>query len=282
MDTPGKYLKRERESRNLSLKEVSRAIRIKESFLWAIEEDRYDLLPPPIYVKGFLTTYARYLGLDPKEIYQVYQDYLKITNLSPSKKPDSEGLPHRRRLFLTLLIIAVISFGMIFWLLKSPKESPKFREEKKPPSQDLHLKSPVSIGDKEELKENLEDKEISNNILTEKKKPSFEVIEASLGSGVKEEAGRNTIIGKASEFICNNKRVYFFTRIKTDQDIKVSHVWYWKDKEFQRIEMDVKPPLWSIYSYLTLRSNLYGPWRVELRWRDEILNSLNFYAHEVR
>jgi transcriptional regulator with XRE-family HTH domain len=64
----GKYLKRERENRKLSLKEVSKQIKVREPFLRAVEEDRRDLLPSVTYVKGFLSAYAKYLGLDPNEV----------------------------------------------------------------------------------------------------------------------------------------------------------------------------------------------------------------------
>jgi cytoskeletal protein RodZ len=40
MESPGKYLKAERELRNLSLEEVAKFTKIKEDFLKAIEEDR--------------------------------------------------------------------------------------------------------------------------------------------------------------------------------------------------------------------------------------------------
>lgn len=65
MESPGKYLKAEREHRNLSLEEIAKFNKTKEDFLRAIEEDKYEILPPAIYVKGFLTIYARYLGLNP-------------------------------------------------------------------------------------------------------------------------------------------------------------------------------------------------------------------------
>jgi cytoskeletal protein RodZ len=75
MESIGKYLKAERESRNLSLKEVSESTRIKEGLLKAIEEDQYELLSSPVYVKGFLDAYARYLDLDPHDIVLRYQKY---------------------------------------------------------------------------------------------------------------------------------------------------------------------------------------------------------------
>jgi len=51
MEPLGKYLKGVRESRNLSLKEVSESTEMKERLLKAIEEDQYELLYSPVYVE---------------------------------------------------------------------------------------------------------------------------------------------------------------------------------------------------------------------------------------
>ncbi|MDO9351684.1 MAG: helix-turn-helix domain-containing protein, partial [Deltaproteobacteria bacterium] len=83
MESLGKYLKAERELRNLSLEETAKFTKIRKQFLKAIEEDRYELLPPAIYVKGFLTIYAKYLGLDPHDVVLRYQNYLKSLTISP-------------------------------------------------------------------------------------------------------------------------------------------------------------------------------------------------------
>jgi len=76
MESPGKYLKAERELRNLSLKRIAKSTRIREVFLKAIEEDEYELLPAAFYVKAFLTLYARCLRLDPHDVGLRYQKYL--------------------------------------------------------------------------------------------------------------------------------------------------------------------------------------------------------------
>jgi len=70
-------LKAERKLRNLSLEEIARVTKIKEDLLKAIEEGRYEFLPPAIYVKGFLTIYARYLGFDPHDVVQPSQKYIE-------------------------------------------------------------------------------------------------------------------------------------------------------------------------------------------------------------
>jgi cytoskeletal protein RodZ len=77
MESPGKFLKKERETRNISLEEISKVTKVKEHYLKAIEEDRYELLPAAPYVKGFLNVYARYLTLNPKDIVLRYENYLK-------------------------------------------------------------------------------------------------------------------------------------------------------------------------------------------------------------
>jgi len=68
MESPGKYLKAERESRNLSLKVISESTRIQEHLLKALEEDQYEVFKSSTYVKGFLRSYARYLGLNPTDL----------------------------------------------------------------------------------------------------------------------------------------------------------------------------------------------------------------------
>jgi len=75
MEPLGKYLKGERESRNLPLKEVSESTKIKERLLKAIEEDQYKLLYFPVYPKGFLDAYSRYLGLNPNDIVLWHKKY---------------------------------------------------------------------------------------------------------------------------------------------------------------------------------------------------------------
>ena len=80
MEPPGKYLRRERELRNLSIEEAAKLTKIRGHLLTAIEEDRYEILPPGLYLRGFLMAYARYLGLDPNDVLLRYKKYLRNNN----------------------------------------------------------------------------------------------------------------------------------------------------------------------------------------------------------
>ncbi|HEX5174321.1 MAG TPA: RodZ domain-containing protein [Gaiellaceae bacterium] len=60
----GGSLREARLKRELTPADVQKAIRIRDRYLQALEEERWDVLPGDAYVKGFLRTYADYLGLD--------------------------------------------------------------------------------------------------------------------------------------------------------------------------------------------------------------------------
>jgi len=103
-----------------------------------------------------------------------------------------------------------------------------------------------------------------------------EILEAGMGTNIERENDRQFLTGNALNFNSNNQRGYFFTRIKTSKLGKIAHVWLWEGKEYHRIEMDVKPPAWSVYSYLTFQPQHVGNWKAEVREGDQILTSLNF------
>jgi cytoskeleton protein RodZ len=86
-ETLGKYLKTQRESKKISLRELAINTRVRENILRAIEEDRHDLLPPATYVKGFLIAYAKYLKLDPNDVLLRYRGVLKEEPVTPPSPP---------------------------------------------------------------------------------------------------------------------------------------------------------------------------------------------------
>lgn len=63
----GSYLRKQRETRGMTLAELSRAIKIKESSLAALEEARFEALPARVFVVGWVGAYARAVGADPEQ-----------------------------------------------------------------------------------------------------------------------------------------------------------------------------------------------------------------------
>ena len=80
MSSFGADLKREREAKGISLKEISDRTKIGVRLLKALEEEQLEQLPGGIFDRSFLRQYARYLGLDED---QLLGEYLKVTGATP-------------------------------------------------------------------------------------------------------------------------------------------------------------------------------------------------------
>lgn len=74
MSELGQILREAREAKGISLAEAEAATKIRRKYLQALEETRYDALPPGVYVRGFLRSYASFLGLNPDEVVAAYHN----------------------------------------------------------------------------------------------------------------------------------------------------------------------------------------------------------------
>ena len=116
----GKYLRREREDRKISLREVANHTRVREYLLKAIEEDQFHLLPSATYVKGFLLTYAQYIGLDPNDVIRRYEDLLRgEPNRDAEVLPEKKILWKRNYLLMVGGVIAASLVAVYFFLYLS-------------------------------------------------------------------------------------------------------------------------------------------------------------------
>lgn len=89
--TLGERLKKIRSDKRMSLSEVSRATRIRADYLENIEEGNYEKLPVDVYVKGFLRSYAEFLGVDEEVLIKMYEKEKGIKkNIAKNKFPNAE------------------------------------------------------------------------------------------------------------------------------------------------------------------------------------------------
>ena len=82
MESFGEYLKSLREERGISLDTLSERTKIAVANLKFLETDRYDLLPPLVFVKGFIRSYVNEVGLDPEEILKEFEAFAKEGELN--------------------------------------------------------------------------------------------------------------------------------------------------------------------------------------------------------
>lgn len=87
-ETLGEKLQSAREEANLTLKEISQSIRVREIYIKNLEEGKYSELPADVYTRGFLKSYCNYVGIDFEETLEMYKRERGILeNIKKSKEP---------------------------------------------------------------------------------------------------------------------------------------------------------------------------------------------------
>ena len=74
MSTFGETLRRERELRQISLREISEATKINLRYLDSLERDDFRHLPGGVFNKGFVRAFAQFIGIDPEAMVMAYLD----------------------------------------------------------------------------------------------------------------------------------------------------------------------------------------------------------------
>src|SRR5215210_2151560 len=95
----GATLREARMRQRIDISEIESETKIRAKYLRALENEEWDLLPGPTYVKSFLRTYAEALGLDGKlliEEYKLRHERLSDVEMQPIRPPGSRE-PRRRR-----------------------------------------------------------------------------------------------------------------------------------------------------------------------------------------
>jgi cytoskeletal protein RodZ len=118
----GEELKREREFREISLREISDATKINIRMLEAIEKDNFSSLPGGIFNRNFIRAYANFIGLDPEVIIRKYlvQTGIDLQTNAPASivvatERGERQLSNTKLLLLFLGIFIVILVLIVLW-----------------------------------------------------------------------------------------------------------------------------------------------------------------------
>lgn len=140
----GEELRREREIRGISLKEISDATKISKRFLEALERNDHRTLPAPVFTRGFVREYARYVGLNVEEMVNRYnfaamnddriekppqvEKYAKVPPRDITPKPaPKRGIPPAyakvdRNAIVAVIIVAALA-GVAWWAIQNKRRS---------------------------------------------------------------------------------------------------------------------------------------------------------------
>ncbi len=118
METVGQYLRRHREAQQMSLEEVSRATRVPMANLERIEADRFDELPGEVFARGFLTAYARSVGLSSQDVLARYTASRRVAWVTPLPISSPTKPARGRRFgvaiaFVLLLILFTLALSIV-------------------------------------------------------------------------------------------------------------------------------------------------------------------------
>lgn len=92
----GTILREARNRRKVELSEVEAATRIRFRYLRAIEDEEWDVLPGGFYTRGFVRTYALFLGLDGDRLVDEYRESVEPWHRAaeaPQSRPEGNGAP---------------------------------------------------------------------------------------------------------------------------------------------------------------------------------------------
>jgi cytoskeleton protein RodZ len=126
----GGSLREARLKRGLTPADVQKSIRIRDRYLQALEEERWELLPGDAYVKGFLRTYADYLGLDGNLYVEEYNSRFAHPDEQPQLVPQRfaqrrtpiGGVGFLRPLVAVGVIVAIVA-AVAAWQLSGSSGS---------------------------------------------------------------------------------------------------------------------------------------------------------------
>jgi cytoskeleton protein RodZ len=124
----GEALRSAREAQGKSLEDAAAATRIRSSYLEALEQEHFEQLGGNVYAKGFLRSYAKFLGVDPAPLLEAYR---------AQERPDAPLFEHaptairgqasgrRGPTWLTVAIVCVsIILVVSLWSLLRPTPDP--------------------------------------------------------------------------------------------------------------------------------------------------------------
>src|SRR5579862_2147919 len=118
-DALGERFRAAREARGLSLSDVAEQIRIRSVYLAAIEDSNWNAIGASVYVRGFLRTYARFLGIDPEEAVAAFNETQPAVPSAvglPAPEPPSPE-PARRRGTTLVWVAAAVAVLLIAFVV---------------------------------------------------------------------------------------------------------------------------------------------------------------------
>ena len=129
----GEILKQERERHRLSLSDLAKRTRIREEYLFSLENNDFDKLPAAIFVKGYIRSYGQVFGFDHRPLQALLRrDYKESARGKLVPREFIKPVLKRRfvwtqatmtAIVLSVIFLAFVSYVLFSWInLQKPPE----------------------------------------------------------------------------------------------------------------------------------------------------------------
>ncbi|MFC1891003.1 helix-turn-helix domain-containing protein [Thermodesulfobacteriota bacterium] len=110
----GTILKGAREKKGLSREHAASIIRLRLHFIEALEEEDWKALPAPVFIKGFIRSYAQFLGINQSNAVALYEETTAHVEESPKPLVEVEKTG-RLKIVLSVIILVIIAAALYLW-----------------------------------------------------------------------------------------------------------------------------------------------------------------------
>jgi transcriptional regulator with XRE-family HTH domain len=134
----GSWLIRAREARGLTLEDAERDTRISRRYLQALETEQFEVIPAPVYARGFLRSYSQYLGLDPVAMLGMFP-----RDEDPAYAAASARNPERPSMQTP---ISAVGPSRPSWRRPGPSAEPPRKQQREPaPASNSHQEPTIGV-----------------------------------------------------------------------------------------------------------------------------------------
>ncbi|HET9298309.1 MAG TPA: DUF2914 domain-containing protein, partial [Candidatus Polarisedimenticolaceae bacterium] len=273
----GDQLRAARERRGVTLDDVSDTTRIRTSYLEALERHHWEALPADVFTRGYVRTYAEYLGLDHEHLLKVYARERRIAGVDGSATSEAEqqdaaraflerlaqtkGVAVRRsRAWIKWLALglggtalAALAVWIVPRLLGPGRSAPTVRTappraEQSPAVVPAPLPTPTAT--------TLTPPPVEPQSLSHLK-----VQDSGVGTAVV----NHRLVGRGDRFR-EGTVVWFWTSVAGGRSgDKIRHVWLHQGRSVAEVDLKLKSAQWRTQSRRPLPKGLTGNWTVEAR-----------------
>lgn len=144
----GERLRSARKARALSLEQVSDSLHLGESIVLALEDERFDVLGAPVFVRGHLKAYARLVGLSPESVLEAFQETDKFPEVvSPVSRETDHSVTVNPVLWGFWALVILLALALVIYVLVGDDPEPSKSEPTASltePESGLNIAPPVS------------------------------------------------------------------------------------------------------------------------------------------